>query len=155
MNTAINFVTFWQAQGLKKLGFNEGVTHFYDETGKLTLSSEEFEDEVFFDKPCVITVDSLMRDYNNMFRDGLIPLQSFSAPTLYQAQVWLMKNKNLLPEPHYFMNGKWFCVMRFLPDPVSVFNFVNNEGEYFYSYQEALSRGITSCLKFLGYYGED
>ena len=154
MNTEINFVTFWQAQGLKKLGFNEGVTHFYDETGKLTLSSEEFEDEVFFDKPYIITVDSLMRDYNNMFLDELIPLQSFSAPTLYQAQVWLMENKNLIPEPHYFKEDKWFGTVKFPPDLLS-FVRVNNEEEYFYSYQEALSRSITWCLKFLGYYGED
>lgn len=141
------FVTFWQAQGLKKLGFNERVTHFYDETGKLTSSFEEFEDEVFFDKPCIITIESLAGDYNNMFNDELIPLKSFSAPTLYQAQMWLMKNKNLLPEPHYFMDGKWLCIMRFLPDPV--FQVVNNEGEFFVTYQEALSRGITNCLKFL------
>ena len=142
-----DFVTFWQASKLKELGFSEKVTHYYDETGKFTPSSEEFEDEVFFNEPCIISTDSLMSDYNNMFYDGLIPLQSTSAPTLYQAQMWLLEKKNLFPEPHYFINGKWLCSMRFLPDPV--FQAVNNEGEFFVTYQEALSRGITGCLKFL------
>lgn len=131
-----NFVSYSQALKLRELGFREECYNYYDADGIMHENSY-ICNGVFQHVISCQLCNSVNEEENNLC----------DAPTLWQVQSWLIENKNLFPEPHYFKEGKWTCIMRFLPSPS--FEVIDNEGGGFYSYQEALSRGITSCLEFL------
>ena len=135
-----DFVTYKQALRLKELGFDRKCHYHYDTTAfkpvicpNYTANDGEGEQWIYADD-C-----NLYEDMNHC--------QYCSAPTLAQAQRWLREKKNLQPEPQYFSKDKWLCVIKFLPDGAWVM--VNNEQEYFFSYEDALSAGITKAMNLL------
>lgn len=117
-----DFVTYEQALALKKLGFDWDVNYVYYPNKSIG--------EVF-----------PKGNYNNMSAEFI----TCSAPTLAQAQKWLRKEKDYHIEPRLFYDkfhtdcksssrGKYWQI---------------EHGKYYFSYEEALSAGITECIKLL------
>ena len=116
-----DFVTYEQALALKKLGFNYQTDYLY---------SPEFELVKF--------------DYNNCYEQGYYDDYA-DAPTLAQVQKWLRKEKKYSVQPYYYMNNKWGClIVKLSFDAEDVYDNVT-----YNSPEEALSEGITECLKLL------
>ena len=121
---AEDFVTYEQALALKKLGFNEETFTYYDENNPKIKGLDDF-------------YEYHLIDYNRY---------SISVPTLAQAQKWLNKTKDfklfVIPSP----SDK-------VPYSYVAFNttktIYKNPPRYYSSYEEALSDGITECLKLL------
>ena len=120
-----DFVTYEHAVVLNKLGFREKCDYIY-----------RFENNPLYSLEKTIIRKEYCVSWNNS-RDCC------SAPTLAQAQKWFRKEKKYSVEPHY-NNTYW---------DVEIIN-MNNEDCYeinncFVCYEEALSVGITECLKML------
>lgn len=129
MNTE-DFVTYKQALALKELGFDLKVNHYYDDEGYIIENLADYSEEVPYGE---------YTSYDNFNYEDF-----YSAPTLAQAQKWLRKNKRYSVEELYDCDDKW-----------SYFIVRMSDGEYirhirdFNSSEEALSAGITECLKLL------
>lgn len=124
MNTE-DFVTYEQALALKKLGF-------------------DLKTEYYSSKLTGINFSNVPENFNNTFVNGVC-----SVPTLAQAQKWLRKEKKYSVEA-------FFERIKDSKEQWSYFisNILNSSQDgqsigYFYSYEEALSAGITECLKLL------
>ena len=127
MNTE-DFVTYEQALALKKLGFNEETFTYYDEDNPKIKGLDDF-------------YEYHLIDYNRY---------SISAPTLSEAQKWIRKNTKYSVEAYMVTldeEGKGWSYLishRFKESICSTYPERN-----FNSYEEALSTGITECLKSL------
>lgn len=75
-----------------------------------------------------------------------------SAPTLAVAQKWLREVKGFQPEPQYYLDNRWICVIKFLSS--GGWKIVNNEDQYFPSYETALSAGIAAAIELIEKKGE-
>lgn len=133
MNTE-DFVTYEQALALKKLGFDDKVNHYYDNNGVI--------DEILAD----LSMEDPTGQYsaydncNDGSYNGWI-----SAPTLAQVQKWLREKKDYHIEPRLFYD-------KFHTDCKSSSRgryWQIEHGKYYSSYEEALSAGITECIKLL------
>lgn len=131
---ATNFCTYEQALALKELGFNWDTDYVYmSVNSNISLIHKHEFNGAAFNKIC----DS-----------------SYPAPTLYEAQKWLMKEKNVvvisLPNGEYYDENDWRLTgtwdyelyidskdMTYGPEH----NFEDSE--------EALSAGITEYIKLL------
>ena len=131
-----DFVTYEQALALKKLGFDEECYQFYDCVGDLCdnhrLSSKEME---------IITSSNFCMSHNL----GVIE-ENCDAPTLAQAQKWLREKKDIIVlsicNLDYENGHSWYWFV----DKI----FAVEDLEHSYkTYEEALSAGITECLKLL------
>ena len=114
-----DFVTYEQALALKKLGFDEYCDYIFTPSGKIC--------------PKVI----LSYDYRE--REGYV-----DAPTLWEAQKWLRKEKQIDIEINVYLLGH--------REYRSVIYNNNNNAiilRPYCSYEEALSAGITKCLELL------
>ena len=127
MNTE-DFVTYEQAFALSKLGFNEETFTYYDKDNPKLQGLDDYY-EYHLD--------------NHTYFD-----QSASAPTLSQAQKWLRKIKKLFVEVEIDVTNTekdiFFWTIYSLPNKEQ--NYIM---KYYDSYEEALSDGITECLKLL------
>lgn len=120
-----DFVTYKQALALKKLGFDYNCDYNYSEDKEL-----------------------YKYDYHSDFYSDTSSDSDLPAPTLAQAQKWLRKEKNL-----------YVCVEIDITDTVNnIFYWTIYKLPYkkqirktrnFDSPEEALSAGITECLKLL------
>ena len=124
MNTE-DFCTYEQALVLKELGFDLKTEYYYS---KLTG----------------INFSNVPDNFNNTSVNGVC-----SAPTLAQAQKWLRKKKKYSVEA-------FFERIKDDKEQWSYFrsNILDNSQDdqsigYFNSYEEALSAGITECIKFI------
>ena len=131
-----DFVTYEQALALNKLGFREECLYYYNRGGMLVSN--------YYDSSDGIYVENLYISYNSRHKIT----NKYDAPTLAQAQKWLRKEKKLSVEPvsgdtdeHGWEYG---LVNRNYEHPQFSFNNVT-----YSSYEEALSIGITECLKLL------
>ena len=115
-----DFVTYEQAVALKKLGFNYDCDYCYSEDKEL-----------------------YKYDYHTEYYTRIS--NDISAPTLAQAQKWLRKTKKHHVDSSCIDKDTWHYTITELIDNVIV---VRNELE-FSSYEEALSVGITECIKLL------
>ena len=136
MNTE-DFCTYEQALALKKLGFRENCLYHYNIVNEFVPNRFNAEDES-------ITVDDL---YDSLNKDTLSDIVC-DVPTLAQVQKWLreVKDRDVTSIPTIGEFGKkkyrW---------EVTIFNpdYGNASKTLFSSYEEALSAGITECLKLL------
>ena len=117
-------VTYEQAMVLKELGFDEICTHYYFHDGR---------------KPTLYLNPHCFEGKTN-FKDN----KSCNAPTLAQAQKWLRK-KGYSVEPMLCSSKTYRCdIYRIIDFKHMTYNIINKS-----SYEEALSAGITECLKIL------
>ena len=119
-----DFVTCEQAYTLKELGFDLHAEYYYSRFTGLTRAAVP----------------------NNFNADCLI----LSAPTLVQVQKWLLKNKSKfvnyyfsIGDGAYEKDGYGFTITD-IRSYKSVSNFITYDTP-----EEALSAGITECLKLL------
>lgn len=120
---AEDFVTYEQALDLKKLGFTEKCLYFYEKNKEL-----------------VFTIGAYPSSLNK------IDSCSIDAPTLTQAQQWLRKVKLLHISPVPLDKDKWSYYIYNLNNHLSI---ATDNHKYMSSYENALSVGITECLKLL------
>lgn len=134
-----DFVTYEQALSLKKLGFDLEVNHYYDDYKELIESFAICSHGGSFDSTA-----TAYDDFNHGYCDEIY----CSAPTLAQAQKWLRKKGLIICiNPRFYMNrkplmGYDYCLYktgRTYIDSTTVYD----------SYEEALSSGISECLKLL------
>ena len=127
-------VTYEQAQALKRLGFRDEVFAYYDEFGRLGVHAQT--------------------DYNVNW-DYFI-----SAPTLSHAQKWLLSNHKIFVTSDIrfsnYRNGDYsnpeyqYITVDMRKENVAYrIESDYNRGMLFNSPEEALSAGITECLKLL------
>lgn len=150
-----DFVTYEQAVALKKLGFTEKVTHYYETNSNIDNFHPAWEQG--WNTSYDINVDILSKNFNN-FKDHC------SAPTLAQAQKWLKNAKNVVviaspdwdwedDEFYYdYLTGKWYFVVYTDGKIVNCNYDPNKECEEIWCFdspEEALSAGITECIKLL------
>ena len=130
MNTE-DFCTYEQALALKKLGFDERcLFHYIGDKSSLT------ENALWWNG--IVSVDRLYKSYNKC------RVCDCDAPTLAQAQKWLRNEKKFSVEVSSLCITSWFYDIDNLKDNKSFETY----GVY-KSYEEALSAGITECLKLL------
>ena len=128
-----DFVTFDQAKSLKKLGFDWGCNHWYH-------TDEDYEKKL---------IRSL--DYSN--HSGLSP-KALSAPSLYQAQKWLMDKKHILISirPNDFINDSGNTEIHYTTDIFGTskgyLELLHSESGY-ENYEFALEDGINEALELL------
>lgn len=130
---AKDFVTYEQAVALKRLGFDYSCDYYYIESAYTT-----------FDRDGETHVKGeLICRFSKYFSDG----HCIKAPTLEQAHKWL-RSKGLWIET---------CLEPFNEEGWE-FDVFNLKDHYYYSfsfstvygtYEEALSAGITECIKIL------
>ena len=132
MNTE-DFVTYEQALALKKLGFKEECLFFYNVHGEFNPNSvyDGYSD-----------VNDASRSLNFQGRSKL----AGDAPTLAQAQKWLREKKDIIVlstcNLDYENGHSWYWFV----DKI----FAVEDLEHSYkTYEEALSAGITECIKLL------
>lgn len=134
MNTE-DFVTYEQALELKKLGFREKCLYQYNSnSGKLESTCIKADDpgqEVW--------ITDFEDCYNNYPNSPII-----DAPTIYQVYKWLRK-KDYWVELMCFSGNEWDYLITRISDGEGCWE---NQTQY-KSYEEALSAGITECLKLL------
>ena len=134
---AKEFVTFEQAVLLKKLGFDKDCTYSYDVEYKHLVSHiySAYEDEE-------IDVE-LLEWSDNTFRNGIGKF--IDAPTMSQVQSWLRNEKNYSVEPQSESIDRWtYRIINFITDKN-----ISETNDVYESYEDALSNGITECLKYL------
>ena len=128
-----DFVTYEQALALKKLGFKEECLYHY----RYSIFSDNY-----YESADGAYVSDLYKSHNSKSYEKNVICD---APTLAQAQKWLRKEKDYYIEPRLFYDklhtdcksstrGKYWQI---------------EHGKYYFSYEEALSAGITECLKLL------
>ena len=128
-----DFVTYEQALALKKLGFKEECFYHYDYNNPddvipnndidITLSANDFKISY-----------NIFELYNEI---------RYDAPTLTQVQKWFRVKHKQSIEPKYDIHQWWCCITN-----MSTSDWYDLDKSYA-SYEEALSAGITLCLKLL------
>lgn len=116
-----DFVSYDQAIKLKKLGFNIDCDYMYSEDKEL-----------------------YKYDYTAKYYDTQSLNNDVPAPTLAQAQKWLRKEKEYSIEPTSISKNLWICTLTIFNKSTSLDIKTN-----YSSYEEALSSGITKCIKLL------
>lgn len=131
-----DFVTYEQALALKKLGFDERCLYYYNVNEQIVANERDYQEEVSV-KDLYISYNSEYTSYNRI-----------DAPTLAQAQKWLRKEKNLCVCSEIDIvdteDNKYFWTIYKLPSKKQIWKTIS-----FDSPEEALSAGITECLKIL------
>lgn len=129
MNTE-DFCTYEQALALKKLGFRENCLYHYNILNEFVPNNFNAEDET-------VTVDNLYDSLNTNTLSDIV----CDVPTLAQVQKWFRVRHEQSIEPKYD-SYQWWCCMT----DVSTSEWYDLDESYS-SYEEALSAGITECLK--------
>lgn len=127
-----DFVTYEQALALKKLGFNERCLYYYNANEQIVANERDYQEEVSV-KDLYISYNSEYTSYNRI-----------DAPTLAQAQKWF-RQKGYSIEAMLCVNKTYRCDIFSIED----FRHVSFKIMDMTSYEEALSAGITECLKLL------
>lgn len=133
-----DFVTYEQAQALKRLGFRENCLYYY-------YNGTLYSNDVYNAYSSLHKVEALYM-VHNIAKELLI----YDAPTLWDAQKWLIKEKKYYVNPDADVSDCWFWEIVNLrnSDLVCMWNLPNQPNHYS-SYEEALSAGITETLKIL------
>lgn len=132
-----DYVTYGQAKELRQLGFNEPCLYNYDAAGNFVPNSAVgYEEES-------ITTEDLLESHNFWEHERV------DAPTLSQVQKWLMEKKELWVFSNRVkqkeLKGKFYWSI----SDKDLNEFTTESFKLFNSYEEALSEGITECLKLL------
>ena len=133
MNTE-DFVTYEQSLALKKLGFDYDCDYNYSEDKEL-----------------------YKYDYHSDFYSDTSSDSDLPAPTLAQAQEWLREKKSLytFADGGVFDKGDrpiYYPVILDVANEhneISTNDNIENNWNKYYTPEEALSAGITECLKLL------
>ena len=131
------YVTYEQAQALKRLGFAEKVNHAY--LKKISIDPElSVGDlkEMYSKDP---------KNYNDNRKGAEKGLFFCSAPRLDQAQKWLRDTKELhvLPRLENVNKPDYVCIVTLMRKEIIR---ITNNGSYFPNYELALSAGIDAAL---------
>lgn len=142
-----DFVTYEQALALYKLGFREECYQFYDTSG-IIHDNKYVCKEVF-----QWVSSSILCVSNNTLAQGCklsVNKSICDAPTLAQAQKWLLKNKSYfvnyyfsIGDDPYQKDGYGYTITN-ICSYKSASNFIMYDTP-----EEALSAGIDECLKML------
>lgn len=136
------FVTYEQSVKLKELGFDEMCNHYY-ENGKLY---EGFVDEDEDPDP------DINPDYPTAYGNYNFMKQTFSAPTLAQAQKWLREVQGIIicVGPRFYKNKRpirGYDYYLFDKDD-GYYSHIESEAVYD-TYEESLSEGINKALELI------
>lgn len=132
-----DFVTYEQALALKKLGFNEECLFHYEENNEIYPNGTTRN----FGNTFEITCKHLYRIFN---KDKSRPYY-IDAPTLAQVQKWF-RSIGYSIEPLSVDKHEWLCpIAVYKGDKRDTIKMPNS----YVSYEEALSAGITECIKLL------
>lgn len=131
MNTE-DFCTYEQALALKKLGFEERCLYYYNSNTQLVANERYYQEEV--------SVRNLYISYNKEYTS----YNRIDAPTLWEVQKWFRKNKQIHVEPNIINENTFRYSIKSVP-----YSLYRITEDIFNSYEEALSAGITECLKLL------
>lgn len=123
-----DFVSYEDAKIINKLGFDWDTDYMY-------LTFDNIIYRLVIDEVDGAALDKIA-DKGSVYK----------CPTLAQAQKWLRKEKNHHVDSSCIDKDIWYYTISELIDNVVV---LRNDLE-FSSYEEALSAGITECLKILG-----
>ena len=132
-----DFVTYEQALALKKLGFIESCLYYY-KYHKL-IPNEFMNDSGYYYIP-------LKHFYRSMNSECPEQDDICDAPTLWEAQDWLMREKGI----HIILKSS-FKEKQILYTPyIASYDWGRPcEGDFPSEYKKALSDGITECLRIL------
>ena len=138
-----DYVTFEQAQRLKKLGFDWKCNHYYQDNDQ-SLHINFYEN---FNKHSKLNTED----------EKLIKVTLYSAPTMSQAQKWLREKHNtIILVDTYFKNYKDGDYSKAEFEYVIVYMNFNatrkgssKDDKLFESYEQALSAGIDKALELL------
>ena len=149
-----DFVTVEQSLALKKLGFRENCLYFYADNKLLPVSIciDADDDELLLNGEISVSVDTLLYQHQskcNDVHDGILESVLCDAPTLTQAQKWLRKKKKLSIEPFSSLKKGKYTFEIINVDTWYEYNSSKTLSYHFDSYEEALSAGITECIKLL------
>lgn len=134
MNTE-DFITYKQALALKKLGYREPCLYYYVNWNLIpnNVYAHRVDNNSFHR---VYNVKALSK-VRNVAKEQIV----CDAPTLAQVQKWLRKEKGLFVEAHF---------MRIDAYTYEIHGEIHKNDFTVYSIpEEALSAGITECLKLL------
>ena len=129
---AEDFCTYEQALALKKLGFRESCLYHYNILNEFVPNNFNAEDET-------VTVDGLYDSLNTNTLSDIV----CDVPTLAQVQKWFRVRHEQSIEPKYDSYQWWCCMTDMFTSEWYDLD------ESYSSYEEALSAGITECLKLL------
>ena len=134
MDVIEDFVTYEQAMTLKNLGFKDKCFYFYNTHKELTPNSicDEFEN---------------VNDALDSANSSNIVKGACDAPFLYQVQKWLGNEKKLSISILLDCDEVIIGYTYFITD-LKIKGCVAMHG-MFDSYEDALSKSITECLKIL------
>lgn len=136
-----DFVTYEQALALKELGFRKNCLYYYDNQGTLVSNYYDSDDGVY--------VEDLYICNNNKYPNTYV----CDAPTLAQVVKWLYGMFGLCIITSVNNIDKYWCFIIkqvvFLPDNKPYFIGRIKKESNFTTMEEALSKGITKCLKLL------
>ena len=139
-----DFVTYEQAKLLKELGFDWKCNHFYCQPKGKELRLIEYIPMDF--------MDSQYHNFNNPSTWSDNNDNTPSAPTLAQVQKWLRETKQIEINSTYdpITKNGWFYYRNDLRVD-EMWGGLDHfgDGEYFSTYEEALSEGISGILKTL------
>lgn len=157
MNTE-DFVTYEQALALKKLGYREPCLYYYiNRTLHPNNVYAHRVDRSSFHR--VYSVEALSK-VRNVAKEQIV----CDAPTLAQVQKWLEKEKGMAicpcPSAKFVRNTEsfkdckwvytgWIWQAFIIGTDKVLSNGPEDKGTLYSSSEEALSAGITECLKFL------
>ena len=139
---AEDFVTYEQGLALKKLGFREKCLYHYNILNEFVPNNFNAEDET-------VTVDDLYDSLNTNTLSNIV----CDIPTLAQVQKWLRKEKNLYVyadgavfDKNYEKPSYYPCILDVISehDKIGISDF-----NHYLTPEEALSAGITECIKIL------
>ena len=133
-----DFVTYEHALALMKLGFREECLYHYG------YNSEEIIPNSNINCNGEISINDFKVSFNSIdFCNGIF----YDAPTLSQAQKWLRKEKGWSIDPVFIHNNDkhYCCYITNMTDESCHSDLLFDN--YYDSSEEALSAGITECLK--------
>lgn len=132
-----DFVTFEQAVLLNKLGFDKNCTHNYH------IKSQQLFNNVYYPyEDEGVDIEMIEYSYNTFKRDTG---RYIDAPTMLQVHSWLRNEKNYSIEPQSESIDRWtYRIINFITDKN-----ISETNDVYESYEDALSNGITECLRHL------
>lgn len=144
MFTKEDYVSLETAKLLKEKGFDEEVNAYYGEKRGFVVDSSRRN----YNDNGLCSIGYITKDIKLEFEDSFV-----SAPTLYEAQKWLIERYSLYvcPEPYLVKDSEecaWFMVEIFRKDGVYWEWLADADGNYV-SYQQAFDAGIRKALELI------
>lgn len=130
-----DYVSLETAKMLKEKGYDEMTSTFYG--SKRGFSRGDFLSYNRINGSAYFLDDTFHIEFE----------RAIAAPTLYEAQKWLLTSKGIFVHPIIYTNDKF----GFMVKGVGVFSKINSEFimPYYSTFQQALDAGIREALKLI------